>query len=95
MAGADTGASRANRGDRLAAPLEPGIFACRIVESRAHGVGSKPGGKLFLTLGERFSRKEDAQKLDNDLGKPWRGLLYVLTDSENGKLLRLLPAQGQ
>jgi hypothetical protein len=24
---------------------------------------------LFLTLGERFSRKEDAQRLDNHLGK--------------------------
>lgn len=44
-------------------------FGCRIVESRAPGVGGKADGKLFLTLGERFSRKEDAQKLDNHLGK--------------------------
>lgn len=44
-------------------------FGCRIVESRFPGVGGKPDGKLFLTLGERFSRKEDAQKLDNHLGK--------------------------
>ncbi|KLN55929.1 PQQ-dependent sugar dehydrogenase [Variovorax paradoxus] len=36
-------------------------FGCRIVESR--------DGTLFLTLGDRFSRKEDAQKLDNHLGK--------------------------
>ncbi len=36
-------------------------FGCRIVESR--------DGNLFLTLGDRFSRKEDAQKLDNHLGK--------------------------
>lgn len=36
-------------------------FGCRIVEAR--------DGSLFLTLGERFSRKEDAQKLDNHLGK--------------------------
>ncbi|WP_184524084.1 PQQ-dependent sugar dehydrogenase [Variovorax sp. Sphag1AA] len=36
-------------------------FGCRIVEM--------PDGTLFLTLGERFSRKEDAQKLDNHLGK--------------------------
>ncbi|WP_436043515.1 PQQ-dependent sugar dehydrogenase [Variovorax paradoxus] len=36
-------------------------FGCRIVEAR--------DGTLFLTLGERFSRKEDAQKLDNHLGK--------------------------
>ncbi|MEO7400189.1 MAG: PQQ-dependent sugar dehydrogenase [Polaromonas sp.] len=44
-------------------------FGCRIVESRTPGVGGKADGKLFLTLGERFSRKEDAQKLDNHLGK--------------------------
>lgn len=42
-------------------------FGCRIVESRA-GNGAADG-KLFLTLGERFSRKEDAQKLDNHHGK--------------------------
>jgi aldose sugar dehydrogenase len=43
-------------------------FGCRIVESRAAPNGA-PDGKLFLTLGERFSRKEDAQKLDNHHGK--------------------------
>ena len=42
-------------------------FGCRIVESRA-GNGAADG-KLFLTLGERFSRKDDAQKLDNHHGK--------------------------
>jgi aldose sugar dehydrogenase len=36
-------------------------FGCRIVEAR--------DGALFLTLGERFSRKDDAQKLDNHHGK--------------------------
>jgi glucose/arabinose dehydrogenase len=36
-------------------------FGCRIVESR--------DGTLFLTLGERFSRMQDAQKLDNHHGK--------------------------
>lgn len=36
-------------------------FGCRIVEAR--------DGNLFLTLGERFSRREDAQKLDGHLGK--------------------------
>lgn len=36
-------------------------FGCRIVES--------PDGMLFLTLGERFYRMDEAQKLDNDLGK--------------------------
>ncbi|QAU35925.1 PQQ-dependent sugar dehydrogenase [Janthinobacterium sp. 17J80-10] len=36
-------------------------FGCRIVES--------PDGTLFLTLGDRFSRREDAQTLDNHHGK--------------------------
>ncbi|RZL63712.1 MAG: PQQ-dependent sugar dehydrogenase [Variovorax sp.] len=36
-------------------------FGCRIVEAK--------DGNLFLTLGDRFSRKEDAQKLDNHIGK--------------------------
>ncbi|ABE44582.1 PQQ-dependent sugar dehydrogenase [Polaromonas sp. JS666] len=44
-------------------------FGCRIVESRSPGVNGRPDGKLFLTLGERFSRREDAQKLDNHHGK--------------------------
>ncbi|SFC39566.1 Glucose/arabinose dehydrogenase, beta-propeller fold [Polaromonas sp. OV174] len=44
-------------------------FGCRIVESRAPGPSGQADGKLFLTLGERFSRKDDAQKLDNHLGK--------------------------
>jgi glucose/arabinose dehydrogenase len=41
-------------------------LGCRIVESRTQG---QPDGLLFLTLGERFTHKEDAQKLDNHLGK--------------------------
>jgi aldose sugar dehydrogenase len=36
-------------------------FGCRIVETRE--------GNLFLTLGDRFQRMNDAQKLDNHLGK--------------------------
>lgn len=36
-------------------------FGCRIVQA--------PDSNLFLALGERFSRKEDAQRLDNHLGK--------------------------
>ena len=36
-------------------------FGCRIVEGR--------DGTLFMTLGDRFSRKDDAQKLDNHIGK--------------------------
>ncbi len=36
-------------------------FGCRIVEAR--------DGTLFLTLGDRFSRKDDAQKLGNHIGK--------------------------
>lgn len=41
-------------------------FGCRIVESQQAG---KPDGMLFLTLGERFVRKDDTQKLDNHHGK--------------------------
>jgi glucose/arabinose dehydrogenase len=41
-------------------------FGCRIAESLRQG---KPDGMLFMTLGERFSRKEDAQRLDNHHGK--------------------------
>jgi glucose/arabinose dehydrogenase len=36
-------------------------FGCRIVEA--------PDGNLFLTLGERFTRMQDAQTLDNHHGK--------------------------
>ena len=39
-------------------------FGCRIVEAR--------DGTLFLTLGDRFHRKDDAQKLDNHNGKVLR-----------------------
>ncbi|MBY4594280.1 PQQ-dependent sugar dehydrogenase [Ottowia caeni] len=41
-------------------------FGCRIVERRVNG---RPDGTLFLTLGDRFSYKEQAQKLDSHLGK--------------------------
>lgn len=41
-------------------------FGCRIVESRTGGAAD---GKLFITLGDRYSRKEDAQTLDNHHGK--------------------------
>jgi glucose/arabinose dehydrogenase len=44
-------------------------FGCRIVESRTPGFNGRPDGKLFMTLGDRFHRKEDAQKLDNHHGK--------------------------
>jgi glucose/arabinose dehydrogenase len=42
-------------------------FGCRIVESK-NPQGSADG-KLFLTLGERYSRRDDAQTLDNHHGK--------------------------
>ncbi len=44
-------------------------FGCRIVESRGAGANSPPDGKLFLTLGDRFSRRDDAQTLGNHHGK--------------------------
>ena len=43
-------------------------FGCRIVQA--------PDGSLFLTLGERYHRKDDAQWLDNHLGK----VVRVLSD---------------
>ncbi len=46
---------------RVASPLH---FGCRIVQM--------PDGHLFLVLGERFNRMQDAQKLDNHLGKVLR-----------------------
>ena len=44
-------------------------FGCRIVESHASGLNGKPDGKLFLTLGDRYSRAPDAQTLSNHHGK--------------------------
>ena len=41
-------------------------FGCRIVESQTAG---RADGLLFLTLGERYSRKDDAQLLNNHHGK--------------------------
>ncbi|OOG37918.1 PQQ-dependent sugar dehydrogenase [Polaromonas sp. A23] len=41
-------------------------FGCRIVEGRKD---AKPDGTLFLTLGDRYSRMQDAQTLDNHHGK--------------------------
>jgi aldose sugar dehydrogenase len=41
-------------------------FGCRITEAAP---GGEADGTLFLTLGDRFLRKEDAQKLDNHHGK--------------------------
>ena len=41
-------------------------FGCRIVEAQKDG---KPDGTLFLTLGDRYSRMQDAQQLDNHHGK--------------------------
>ena len=44
-------------------------FGCRIVESRKPGLDGKADGKLFLALGERYSRALDAQTLGNHHGK--------------------------
>jgi glucose/arabinose dehydrogenase len=41
-------------------------FGCRIAESQTQG---KPDGLLFMTLGERYVRKDNAQTLDNHHGK--------------------------
>ena len=42
-------------------------FGCRIVESK--NAQGQADGKIFLTLGERFNRRDDAQTLDNHHGK--------------------------
>ncbi|WP_307689960.1 PQQ-dependent sugar dehydrogenase [Variovorax ginsengisoli] len=55
-------------------------FGCRIVEAR--------DGTLFLTLGDRFSRKEDAQRLDNHLGK-------VVRVAKDGSIPRDNPFVGR
>ena len=44
-------------------------FGCRIVEGRTPGLNGPPDGTLFLTLGERYSQKDDAQTLSNHHGK--------------------------
>jgi glucose/arabinose dehydrogenase len=60
-------------------------FGCRIVERRVAG---QADGSLFLTLGERFSRRDDAQKLDNHLGK-------VVRVGKDGSVPRDNPFVGQ
>jgi aldose sugar dehydrogenase len=54
-----------------------GHFGCRIVEAR--------DGNLFLTLGERMSRMQDAQTLDNHHGK-------VVRITKSGKVPAPAPA---
>ncbi len=48
-------------------------FGCRLAESRPRGLAD---GALFLALGERYTRSEDAQRLDNHHGK----LVRILKD---------------
>ena len=60
-------------------------FGCRIVESQTNG---RPDGRLFLTLGDRYHRKEDAQKLDNHLGK-------VVRINKDGSVPRDNPFAGR
>ena len=50
-------------------------FGCRIVEGQRKG---KADGTLYLALGERFSRKEDAQTLNNHHGK----VIRILKDGK-------------
>ena len=47
-------------------------FGCRIVESRTPGLNGQPDGKLFLMVGDRYSRAFDAQTLGNHHGKTIR-----------------------
>ena len=41
----------------------------KVGQSGQNGLVGKPDGTLFLALGDRYIRKDDAQKLDNHLGK--------------------------
>ncbi|WNO03603.1 PQQ-dependent sugar dehydrogenase [Rhodoferax mekongensis] len=50
-------------------------FGCRIVEGKRNG---KADGTLYLALGERFTRKEDAQTLNNHHGK----VIRILKDGK-------------
>lgn len=60
-------------------------FGCRIVEAHQYG---QPDGTLFLTLGERYSRMQDAQKLDNHHGK-------VVRINKDGSVPKDNPFVGQ
>lgn len=60
-------------------------FGCRIVEGHKDG---KPDGTLFLTLGDRYSRMQDAQKLDNHHGK-------VVRINKDGKVPKDNPFAGR
>ena len=55
-------------------------FGCRIVEGQKDG---KSDGTLFLTLGERYSHAQDAQTLDNHLGKIVRVTKYGNAPPDN------------
>ena len=50
-------------------------------------------GRLFITLGERFSRKDDAQTLDNTLGKVVRIEPDGRVPADNPLVARPLPGQ--
>ena len=56
-------------------------FGCRIVESK--NAQGQADGKIFLTLGERFNRRDDAQTLDNHHGKVIRINKDGSTPSDN------------
>lgn len=60
-------------------------FGCRIVERRLDG---QPDGTLFMTLGDRFSRRDDAQTLNNHHGK-------VIRVGKDGSVPRDNPFVGQ
>ena len=60
-------------------------FGCRIVERRVDG---QPDGTLFMTLGDRFSRRDDAQTLNNHHGK-------VIRVGKDGSVPKDNPFVGQ
>lgn len=60
-------------------------FGCRIVERRVDG---RPDGTLLLTLGDRFTQRNQAQSLDNHIGK-------IVRVGKNGSIPPDNPFVGQ
>ncbi|HEY3814917.1 MAG TPA: PQQ-dependent sugar dehydrogenase [Caulobacteraceae bacterium] len=68
------------------------IFAAQPAASGDANIGGRivvaPDGTLFITVGDRFDLKDDAQKLDNDLGK-------VIRINKDGSIPRDNPFVGK
>lgn len=84
--GAESGANSTALASAVLAPGEAALSDVRVIFRQRPKVASSlhfgcriaqaGDGSLFLTLGERYERKDDAQKLDNHHGK----VVHVLAD---------------